>query len=206
MTVFKKIILSLAVILSVVTPVFVLADNFGLQDAAGDTQLIGSQSSVDAKTALPELIGKVIAIVLSFVGVIFFILILYAGLLWMIAFGNSERVDSAKSIVEHAAVGLVIVLAAYAISTFVFSRLANISSSPSNSSSGNPGCCSNYETGNRVQTLEQNCSGSTRTWVVGPCPTTGLGCCSNSATGNSIATFEEACSGPTRTWVAGSCS
>ena len=106
---------------------------------------------------------------------------------------------------EHAAIGLVIVLAAYAISTFVFSRLASISGSQSNNSPGNPGCCSNYETGNRVQTLEENCSGSTRTWVVGSCPTTGLGCCSNSATGNSVATFQEACSGPTRTWVAGSC-
>ncbi|MBI2037899.1 MAG: hypothetical protein HYT15_03135 [Candidatus Magasanikbacteria bacterium] len=119
----KKIFLLVAVI-GVVLPVFVFADEFGLQDAA-PPGLIGSGSNVNSSQALPELIGTIVGTVLSFVGAIFFLLILYAGLLWMIAFGNSERVDRAKSIVEHAAIGLIIVLAAYAISRFVFGALTS---------------------------------------------------------------------------------
>lgn len=116
-----------SLLLSTVVPLHASADNnFGVQDAAKGTSLIGSGKTVNAATTIPELIGKVVGIVLSFVGAIFFLLILYAGLLWMIAFGNGERVDKAKSIVEHAAVGLVIVLAAYAISRFVFSSLTGL--------------------------------------------------------------------------------
>jgi cbb3-type cytochrome oxidase subunit 3 len=102
------------------------ASDFGIKGAAQGTSLIGTNQSVQANTTVPELIGKIVGFVLSFVGAIFFLLILYAGLLWMIAFGNGERVDKAKSIVEHAAVGLVIVLAAYAISRFVFSNLTSL--------------------------------------------------------------------------------
>jgi len=47
----------------------------------------------------------------------------------MTAFGSSEKADKAKSILEHAAIGLVIVLAAYAISTFVFSSLTGATNS-----------------------------------------------------------------------------
>jgi hypothetical protein len=104
------------------------AGDFGIKGAAQGTSLIGTNQSVQANTTVPELIGKIVGFVLSFVGAIFFLLILYAGLLWMIAFGNGERVDKAKSIVEHAAVGLVIVLAAYAISRFVFSNLTSLGS------------------------------------------------------------------------------
>ncbi len=121
---FKKIFLLVAVI-GVVLPIFVFAEDFGLQDAARNTELIGSRTNVNANQALPELIGTIVGVVLSFVGAIFFLLILYAGLLWMMAFGNSERVDRAKSIVEHAAIGLIIVLAAYAISRFVFGALTS---------------------------------------------------------------------------------
>lgn len=204
----KKIFLSLAVAIVLVIPAFVLAtgsDPYGVGGAAQGTTLIGGNTTVNASQTLPVLVGRIVAIALSFVGIIFFVLVLFAGLRWMTAFGNGEKVDQAKSIMEHAAIGLIIVLAAYAIATFVFNRLASIGGSQTETASASTGCCSNYETGNRIQTLRENCSGSTRTWVAGSCPSTGLGCCSNSATGNSVATFEEACSGPTRLWLAGPC-
>ena len=52
---------------------------------------------------------------LSFLGIAFFILIIYAGWLWMTAGGNEERLGKAKKILQEAVIGLVIVLAAYAI-------------------------------------------------------------------------------------------
>ncbi len=119
MTTLKKIFLFLAVV-GLVVPSFAFADEFGLDEAAGGTKLIQVK---DTQTDIPNLIGNIVGVALSFLGAIFFLLILYAGFLWMTAFGSSEKTDKAKGILEHAAVGLLIVLAAYAISRFVFTAL-----------------------------------------------------------------------------------
>ncbi len=72
--------------------------------------------------SLEDIIGTVIYAVLNFVGVIFLGLIIYGGFLWMTARGNEQQVEKAKNILERAVIGLVIVLAAYAISYFLISR------------------------------------------------------------------------------------
>jgi hypothetical protein len=132
MTTIKKIFVVLAM-MGFIIPSFVFAQ-YGLRGASQDTGLIKGGQSIDAQKTVPELIGTIVGVVLSFVGAIFFLLILYAGFLWMTAFGSSEKADKAKSILEHAAIGLVIVLAAYAISRFVFSGLAGGGSSSVNTS------------------------------------------------------------------------
>lgn len=72
---------------------------------------------------VPGIVGRVVAIVLSLMGIVFFLLILYAGLSWMIARGNTEKIDAAKDVLEGAVIGLILIMAAYAIATFVFSAL-----------------------------------------------------------------------------------
>ncbi len=198
---FKKTFLILAV-LSLLTPVFVFADSdpedpYGIKGAAPEN-LIGRSSNTDVASAIPELVGSVIGIALSFVGVVFFLLILYAGFLWMTAFGNEEKVTTSKSIMEHAVIGLIIVLSAYAISQFVFGALTNTPTQQAGR-----GCCSTVGNPNTTQTLEADCS-SPSTWVAGPCV---FGCCSNSAPGGGkIQTVETNCIGDTRTWAVGPCS
>ncbi len=68
---------------------------------------------------IPGAIGSIIGAILSFIGVIFLILMIYSGFLWMIARGNAEKVDQAKTILTEATIGLVIVVAAYAITAFI---------------------------------------------------------------------------------------
>ena len=109
--------------MGMIIPSFAFADDFGLQDASKNTGLLKQGQAVDAKTEVPNLIGTIVGVALSFIGAIFFLLILYAGFLWMTAFGDSTKADKAKGILEHAAIGLLIVLSAYAISRFVFSNL-----------------------------------------------------------------------------------
>ncbi|KKR34906.1 MAG: hypothetical protein UT67_C0005G0018 [Candidatus Magasanikbacteria bacterium GW2011_GWA2_40_10] len=123
---FLKKLFVVLVVMGAMIPSFAFADDFGLKGASQDTGLIGQGQDVDAKTRVPELIGSIIGIALSFVGAIFFLLILYAGFLWMTAFGASDKVEKAKDILIHAAIGLIIVLAAYAISKFVFSNLGSL--------------------------------------------------------------------------------
>ena len=70
--------------------------------------------------SLAEIIGAIIGIFLSFLGVIFLILILYGGFIWMTSGGNEIKVIRAKKILTNAIIGLIIVLSAYSITYFVF--------------------------------------------------------------------------------------
>lgn len=84
-----------------------------------DTAGLGGDSS-----SLTSTIGELIGVLLAFLGVIFLILIIYAGLLWMTAAGNEDNVKKAKSILLNSVIGLVILLSAYAISSFVIDQLS----------------------------------------------------------------------------------
>lgn len=81
----------------------------------------GTQSPADS-------IGLAIQVVLGFIGVIFLILMIYAGYSWMMARGNQAEVDKAKRMLENAIIGLVIVLSAYAITYFMGLALTNSTS------------------------------------------------------------------------------
>lgn len=66
------------------------------------------------------LISKIIRIVLGFLGIIFLVLTILAGFRWMTSGGNEEAVKKAQGSIKTAIIGLVIVLAAYSITYFVF--------------------------------------------------------------------------------------
>lgn len=69
----------------------------------------------DGEFSLPEAIGKIIGAILAFVGVLFLVLMIFGGYAWMTARGNEEQTTKAKSIIRNALIGIVVVLAAYAI-------------------------------------------------------------------------------------------
>lgn len=75
-------------------------------------------------TTLAEVILIVINAVLSFLGIIFLVLIIYGGYTWMFAGGNEQTVDRAKKIITNSTVGVAIVLASAAIAQFVIKTLA----------------------------------------------------------------------------------
>jgi len=69
--------------------------------------------------SLEEMIGLVIKFILSFVGIIFLILIIISGLQWMTAGGNEEMISKSKNRIKNATYGFAIVLLAYGITMFV---------------------------------------------------------------------------------------
>lgn len=72
----------------------------------------------------PEIVaGQIIQGALVIIGVVFGILIIYGGYLWMIARGNEEYVKKATEILKTAVIGFIIVVAAYAITSFVVERV-----------------------------------------------------------------------------------
>ena len=89
------------------------------------------QQAIGTRTVmtLPEIIGNIVNIVLSFLGVLLLVYLIYAGFLWMTSGGDSKKADSAKSYIQNAIIGLIIILASFAISNFVISNLVNIQGS-----------------------------------------------------------------------------
>lgn len=103
------------VILLAAEPVF--AVDTGLEAAA-------PSALKNVGTNIPSLIGGLLGKVLGFTGTIFFVLVVYAGMLWMTAAGNEEQTTKAKKILGAAIVGLIIVLSAYAITRFIGDTLS----------------------------------------------------------------------------------
>ena len=90
-----------------------------------------------ADTDLMTIIGRIINVFLSILGVICLILFVYAGAIWMTAGGDDKKVDKAKKILTNTVIGLVITLSAYALSTFILNLLTDATGgSGSGSSSG----------------------------------------------------------------------
>lgn len=67
--------------------------------------------------------ARVINIILSLLGVIAVVLIVYAGFLWMTSDGNEDKIDKAKAILKNAVIGLAIILASWGITYFVLNKL-----------------------------------------------------------------------------------
>jgi cbb3-type cytochrome oxidase subunit 3 len=101
------------------------ANDYGLDDTA-DRAFNGSgNGTIPFKDkGPPEIIGSIVGAILSFVGLLFFILIIYGGLTWMTAAGNQQQIDKAKSMIVSAVIGLIIVMAAYALTSFVGTALS----------------------------------------------------------------------------------
>jgi len=121
------VVLAITLISSAIFPILVLAQDNGLQGEiqGGLTNLgTGAGFKTSAETGgLPALVGKIINVFISILGVLFVVLMVYGGYLWMTSFGNSQKVDRAKELIIDAVIGLIIILLAYAIANFIVGEL-----------------------------------------------------------------------------------
>lgn len=145
MTFFLKSFLSIFLVLLFIS-FFVastsLAANFQLDSFANKA----GYSTTGAKASLESLIQIVINAILSFTGILFLILAVYAGVRWMSAQGNAEYVTKAQETLQAAIIGMVIVSMSYAVTSLVFNTLQNkIPSNPSVSTV--KGCTSDVDCG-----------------------------------------------------------
>lgn len=70
---------------------------------------------------------RVVRFALGFLGLVFLVLTLYAGFLWMTSAGNEDKVGKAKQILWGAVIGTAIILFSYALTQFVVTNLYEVS-------------------------------------------------------------------------------
>ncbi len=80
------------------------SNNLGLPDQGGDP--------------IP-MIAQIITYLLGFLGIVFLLMVIYAGVIWMTAMGDSKKVDKAKGIIKTGAIGIVVIVLSLAIVQFV---------------------------------------------------------------------------------------
>jgi hypothetical protein len=102
---------------------FVLASDYGTSELGGK---LGYKTYAVDQGLLLAIIGKVIAGVLGFLGVIFLVGIVYYGFRWMTAGGKTDVVKAAKEGITNLVIGLILVLSSYAITSFILSMLTNV--------------------------------------------------------------------------------
>ena len=105
----------MAIFLTVlIVPYLVFAANNG---ALKNMETVGGVAGFNEadETTVSSIAGRIVNSALGFLGILFLILILYAGYLWMTAQGESDKVEQAKKILKNSIIGLIIVISAFAI-------------------------------------------------------------------------------------------
>jgi putative copper export protein len=81
---------------------------------------------LETENTQQELIRRVASVIraaLTLLGIIFVVLIVYAGARWMTARGNEDLVQTARDTLQNAGIGLVIIIASYALTATIISLL-----------------------------------------------------------------------------------
>lgn len=115
----KTYALAATVVASIVIPAAVGAAtpiNFGIDYAANIG--LGTRDVRDT-------IASLIKTAMGLLGILATVIVLYGGFQWMIAGGEEKKVDAAKKTIYMGIIGLLIILSAYGIASYVLTNLVS---------------------------------------------------------------------------------
>lgn len=132
MTNMTKKIVSFAATLAIAAAVVIPATTFAQTTAAdpygvnavGDSGL--SLSGGDVRQTAARLIN----VALGFLGIIAVIIVLIGGFKYMLSGGEQSKTEEARKLIVSGIIGLAIILSAWAITSFVMSRLVEATTNP----------------------------------------------------------------------------
>jgi cytochrome bd-type quinol oxidase subunit 2 len=104
-------------------PTLVFAQGSAITDNLNNVGTAAQLSTQD----LPVLVGRYINAFLGVLGVVFVVLIIYAGFLYLNSQGEADGTKKAVAMIKNAVIGLIIIFAAYAISNFVIQAVISAS-------------------------------------------------------------------------------
>ena len=126
MKIFKKLA-SIITLMVIMMPALMAAMPASALDA-NDLGLNYAESTGLGNKDPRDIAANVIKVILGFLGIVAVVIILLGGFKWMTAAGNEDKVGEAKKLITAGIIGLVIILAAFGIATFVINNLLNATS------------------------------------------------------------------------------
>lgn len=103
------------------------SDPYGLTDTAQEAGLISQNTT---PLTVSQIIGMIINAFLGLVGVIYLVLIIYSGVVWMTAGGNEETITKAKKKLVNATIGLILIFTAFIITNYIVFKILDITVPP----------------------------------------------------------------------------
>ncbi len=111
------------------SPIFALAAPSETMKNLKNTGLVSLGGAQGNSAGLATFIGNIVATLLGFLGVVFVILVIWAGFQWMTAGGDTGKVGKSKTLLINAVIGLVIILASYGLTYFVIDVIGSAATS-----------------------------------------------------------------------------
>lgn len=125
---FARAATTLGMTLALVLPTVALAQSDTLN--ANDLGVGAVQSSIKLGSGdIRQTAARIINVALGFLGIVAVVIVLLGGFKYMIAGGNEEKTSEAKKLIVSGIIGLAIILSAWAITSFVISRLVTATQS-----------------------------------------------------------------------------
>jgi hypothetical protein len=133
----KKIIILFIAFIFVITPIYLISaeareeqpaeQKKGIQAIGEKTEELFTKTGFgnlltggEAELQIVAFAGSILYAIIQFLGIIFLILTIYAGYLWMTAGGNDEQVGKAKKLLTKAIIGLAIILSVFVVYKLIF--------------------------------------------------------------------------------------
>ncbi len=113
-------------VLSVLAPALMLAAPMQVHAQGIDLGTNFVTNEINFATGDPRTAAmSLVKLLMTFLGIIAVVIMLYGGFLWMTAAGNEDKVDQAKKLIMAAVIGLIVILSAYLIINFVVTNVSN---------------------------------------------------------------------------------
>ena len=120
-----KNIIKTGLIFSIIVMIFSLSISpVQAVDLTNKLKAVGSAGNLGETPDLASVIGRIIKAFLTLLGAVFMIYVIYGGYQWIMAKGNEEQLTKDKAIIRGSIIGIIVVLAAYAITSFVISNVS----------------------------------------------------------------------------------
>ena len=124
--------------------------NEGLNTAARGTGLTNVCGTSEPAACVATIVGRAIQVLLGLLGIVLFVLLMYAGFLWMTAGGDAKKVTEARAMIVNAVAGLAVIAVSYAVASFILGQLAFVATGTQATPSGAAGggatdICATYD-------------------------------------------------------------
>ncbi len=89
-------------------------------------QSTAQTAGLAGETDITVIIGRIINVVLSLLGLIAVIIIIIGGFMWMTSGGDETKIKKAKGLMLNGIIGLLIIVISYTAATFIIGRLQEV--------------------------------------------------------------------------------